>query len=65
MHDPTSPLGTSIQNGICYVLFAYDTTLSINLDDAKGAFTMLLNETLFAISGAHRAISSISRRHYA
>jgi hypothetical protein len=35
MHDPTIPSEPSIQKGICFVLFAYDTALSINLDDAE------------------------------
>ena len=35
MHDPTLPSEPTIQRGICYVLFAYDTALSIHLDDAE------------------------------
>jgi hypothetical protein len=35
MHDSTIPSEPSIQRGVCYVLFAYDTALSINLDDAE------------------------------
>lgn len=35
MHDPTIPTNPSIERGICYVLFAYDTAHSINLDDAE------------------------------
>jgi len=35
MPNPTIPSEPCIQKGICYVLFAYDTALSINLDDAE------------------------------
>ncbi len=35
MHEPISSTEPNIQRGICYVLFAYDTALSINLDDAE------------------------------
>lgn len=35
MHDSIIPSEPTIQRGICYVLFAYDTALSINLDDAE------------------------------
>ena len=61
-HLDTPPL--LIEQGICYALFAYDTGLAINLDEAERHVTAIKERGRIRHKARARTISNIARRRY-